>query len=328
LIALARSGIFVVLALVGCGHATPAVVRADAISAAARPDTIVVLPDTQYATCYVPDTFRAQVEWIARTSNVHVAAVLHVGDIVEHPFSRAEWDVASRAMHQLDGKIPYVVVPGNHDLGPDRESLIDDYFAPESMPWVTGVMEPHHIENSYSFIEIGGRGWLVVGLEYAPRDAAVNWAGGVIGRHSDIPVILVTHAYLDGADGIRYYTLGQFGYPTGLTPAAGINDGEMLWRKLVEPNSNIRLVLCGHHMVARRASTRADGSVVHEVVSDYQWWQGDWNGYGYLRLMEFDYINQVIRVRTYSPTIGNFLVGSEHQFELGLVLSTKKGDVR
>jgi predicted phosphodiesterase len=315
----ARSSIFVALALVGCGSAIPAAVR---------PDTIVVLPDTQYATCYIPDTFRAQVEWIARMSNEHVAAVLHVGDIVEHPFSRSEWDVASGALHLLDGKIPYVVVPGNHDLGLDRTSLINDYFAPERLPWVIGVMEPHHIENSYSLIEIGDHIWLIVGLEYAPRDAVVDWAENVIRQHADVPVILLTHAYLDGADGSRYYSPGQFGYPTGLNSAAGINDGEMLWHKLVEPNSNIRLVLCGHHMIAKRISTRADGSVVHEVVSDYQWWQGEWNGYGYLRLMEFDYINQVIRVRTYSPTIGNFLVGSEHQFELGLVLSTKKGDVR
>jgi hypothetical protein len=142
------------------------------------------------------------------------------------------------------------------------------------MPWVTGVREPGHIENNYSLIEIGSRRWLIVGLEYAPRNSVVDWANDVIKRHTGIPVILVTHAYLDGSDGTRYHALGQHGYPTGIASIEATNDGEMLWKKLVEPNHNIRLVVCGHYMIARSVSQRSDGSVVHEVVSDYQWWKG------------------------------------------------------
>jgi hypothetical protein len=280
--------------------------------------TIVVLPDTQYASSFVPDTFRAQIEWIVKEQTVrNIVAVLHVGDIVDHPFERAEWNVASSAMRLLDGKIPYLMVPGNHDLEVDRASLIDDYFSPASMPWISGVMAPYHIENSYALVDIGPRTWLIVGLEYGPRDAVVVWADKVLKAHAELSAILLTHAYLDGSDGTRYNSPVQAGYPVvAYTIDQGLNDGEMLWQKLVVPNPNIRLVLCGHHFVGRRTSVRPDGSLVHEVAADYQWWEGDWNGYGYLRVMEFNYAGDEIRVQTYSPTRHEFLEGDAHQFLL------------
>jgi hypothetical protein len=280
--------------------------------------TIIVLPDTQYASTFVPDTFRAQIEWIVKERAArNITAVLHVGDIVEHPFERAEWGVANSAMRLLDEKIPYMVVPGNHDLGVNRASLINDYFNPVSMPWISGVMTPGHIENSYSLIDIGPCTWLVVGLEYAPRDLVIVWADKVFKAHVELPAILLTHVYLDGSDGTRYHSPAQAGYPVvACSIDQGLNDGEMLWQKLVVPNSNIRLVLCGHHFAGRRTSARPDGSLVHEVAADYQWWEGDWNGYGYLRVMEFDYASGEIRVQTYSPIRHEFLEGDAHQFLL------------
>jgi hypothetical protein len=316
--------------LVGCGTDTGyAPVASDAgptlpdteNSGSRTKATVVVLPDTQYYAHYYPDTFPAQTKWILQEkASRKIAAVLHVGDIVDDPFVLPEWDVAGSAMRLLDGKLPYVLVPGNHDLGADRTSPINDYFSPDSMPWITGVMTAGHIENNYALVDIGPRAWLVVGLEYGPRDAVVAWADKVLKAYADRPAILLTHAYLDGADGTRYHSPEQAFYPNGYTPEQGNNDGEMLWQKLVVPNSNIRLVLCGHYLVGRQTSARPDGSLVHEVLSDYQWWDDDWNGFGYLRLMEFDYETREIRVQTYSPTRKSFLSGDEHQFTLSLEL--------
>jgi DNA repair exonuclease SbcCD nuclease subunit len=292
--------------LLGCGSVG---------RAASRPATVVVLPDTQYEACYAPETFRAQVEWVVRErTNLNVAAVLHVGDVVENPSSRPEWEVARGAMRLLDGKIPYLVVPGNHDLRPDRSTLLNDYFGPSSAPWIAGVMEAGHSENSYVVLDVGERSWLVVGLEYDPRDAAVAWADQIFKEHASLPAVLLTHAYLDGADGTRYSSPAQAGYPAEYPG----NDGEALWRKLVVPNPNVRLVLCGHHLAGRRTSARPDGTIVHEVASDYQWWEGDHNGYGYLRLVEFDYADKKLRFRTYSPTREAFLTRDEDRFELDL----------
>lgn len=283
--------------------------------------TVVVLPDTQYYARDFPQTFMAQTNWIiAQKPARKIAAVLHVGDIVDAPFVVSQWNVAGSAMRILDGKLPYVVVPGNHDMGLDRTTPIDDYFSPDSMPWITGTMTVGQIENNYALIDIGPRSWLVVGLEWGPRDATLVWANQVLKAYADRPAIILTHAYLDGGDGTRYQRPDQAFYPIGYTPEQGMNDGEMIWQKLVVPNGNVRLVLCGHYGIARQTSARPDGTLVHEIVSDYQWFEGPENGFGYLRTMEFDYAQKEIRVQTYSPTRKSFLTEDMHQFTVSLEL--------
>jgi DNA repair exonuclease SbcCD nuclease subunit len=324
------------LLVAGCGAddgfdptRTDAGVHADALPSPPQCDpagpptkaTVVVLPDTQYYSHYFPSTFSAQTTWILQEQVPRrLAAVLHVGDLVDDPFEIPEWNVAGQAMRLLDGRIPYVLVAGNHDIGSDRSSPINDYFSPDSMPWITGTMTVGQIDNNYALVDIGPRTWLVVGLEYGPRDAVVAWADTVFKSYADRPAILLTHGYLDGSSGTRYSSPDQPFYPLGYTPEQGINDGEMLWQKLVVPNPNVRLVLCGHYGVTRQTSARPDGTLVHEIDSDYQWWNGDWNGYGYLRLMEFDYEAKEIRVETYSPTLDSYLTDDLNKFTLSLEL--------
>jgi len=42
------------------------------------------------------------------------------GDLVEWGTELPEWDVAGSAMRVLDGKVPYMLVLGNHDTKLDR----------------------------------------------------------------------------------------------------------------------------------------------------------------------------------------------------------------
>jgi 3',5'-cyclic AMP phosphodiesterase CpdA len=280
--------------------------------------TVVVLPDTQYYSHYFPKTFAAQTKWILEQKAArHIAVALHVGDIVDFPHELPEWDVAGSSMRVLDGKVPYVLVLGNHDVDYDRQGAINDYFNPESMPWITGTMIAGQIENNYALVDIGPRQWLVVGLEYGPRDAVITWADAVLKAYANKPAIILTHAYLY-PDGTRYHSADQLYYPAGYTPAQGINDGEMIWQKLIVPNPNVRLVFCGHFAVARATSARPDGSLVHEILSDYQWLDGVDNGFGFLRTLEFDYEKQEIRVQTYSPTLDQFLTDDANQFAVSL----------
>jgi hypothetical protein len=105
----------------------------------------------------------------------------------------------------------------------------------------------------------------------------------------------------------------------GYTPAEGINDGEMIWQKLIVPNANVRLVFCGHDFgAARLTSTRPDGSRVHQMLADYQWLVD--GGSGFLRALEFDYDKKEIRVETYSPTLDQFLTDDANQFTVSLEL--------
>lgn len=293
--------------------------------------SVVILPDTQYYAAAYPDVFADQTDWIlGQKTALNIAAVLHVGDIVDTSNDPEQWNVAGSAMHSLDGIVPYVVVPGNHDCNNQRVGMTDLYFAPATMPWITGTMVAGQIENNYALIDIGGVQWLVVGIEFGPRDAVVAWADSVFKAYADRPAILLTHAYLY-SDGTRYnLSVGgtdpnqpsyQYWNPAyyGFTPSEGINDGEAMWQKLVLPNPNVRLVFCGHQTGgARMSSSRPDGSVVHQMLSDYQWLDGVDFGFGYLRVVKFDYASKTIRVQTYSPYLDSYLTDDENQFTLNM----------
>jgi len=302
-------------------------------TAAPPPATIVVLPDTQYY-AFAPHTevFAMQTNWILdQKSTLNIQAVLHVGDIVDGG-TPSQWAVANSAMRLLDGHVPYFLVPGNHDVDDKRGTLINDYFGPASMPWVTSTMTSGQIENNYAFVDIGPQKWLVLGLEFGPRDAVMTWADAVLKAYPNTPAIIVTHAYLYG-DGHRYdinvsgldknqpnyqwYIPQAYGY----TSSQGINDGEMIWQKLILPNANVRLVFSGHVMsAARLTSTRPDGSRVHQMLSDYQWLNNENFGYGYLRVDQINFAKKTIGVQTYSPYVGDYLTDDANQFTLDLNL--------
>jgi hypothetical protein len=84
------------------------------------------------------------------------------------------------------------------------------------------------------------------------------------------------------------------------------------------------LVFSGHQTGvtggARLTSTRPDGTVVHQMLSDYQWLNGEWYGYGYLRIVQLDFAGQTIRIRTYSPDLNQYLADDTNQFDLPMNL--------
>jgi Calcineurin-like phosphoesterase len=296
------------------------------------PATIVVLPDTQYYASSYHDVFTSQANWILEQKPIlNIAAVLHVGDIVDGD-TAAQWAVANSAMRVLDNHVPYFLVPGNHDVDGNRKTMIDSYFSPATMPWVTSTMTVGQIENNYALVDIGPQKWLVLGLEFGPRDSVITWADAVLKAYPNNPAIIVTHAYLYN-DGNRYdiavsgFDSGKPNYQWyipqtyGYTSSQGTNDGEMIWQKLILPNANVRLVFSGHVTgAARLTSTRPDGSRVHQMVSDYQWYRIDqpdyYGGGGYLRLVQFDFGKQQIHVQTYSPYLKQYITDDANQFSL------------
>lgn len=299
--------------------------------------TIVVLPDTQYyaSTSSYASVFAEQTDWVvAQKAALNIAVVLHVGDIVDSDMTN-QWTVANPAMRELDKVVPYVVVPGNHDYSTaDRKSMIETYFPPSSMPWITGTMAPDRIDNNYTLMDIGPQKWLILGLEFAPRDAVLDWANTILKTYAQYPAILLTHLYLYN-DGTRYdVKVGGENPDAGtyqwwnpqyynFTLAEGVNDGEAMWQKLVLPNSNVRLVFCGHQTGwARLTSTRPDGTTVHQMLSDYQWYKGEQFGRGYLRVVQLDYGKKTIQVQTYSPYRNDFFPDEpdQNQFTLDLNL--------
>jgi hypothetical protein len=188
------------------------------------------------------------------------------------------------------------------------------------------TFEPGTVTNAAYAFQAGGQPWLILALEFGPRDTVLAWAESVLDARPGASVILVTHAYLF-VDGTRldhvagtnqYSNPHDYGQLDSASDAAndGPNDGEELWQKLIAHRPEIRLVLCGHmHARARLTSQRPAGPPVHQLLSDFQ--AESLGGSGYLRILTFMPTGQVL-VRTYSPFLDQFLSDDENQFVLDL----------
>lgn len=292
----------------------------------------VVLPDTQHYAETYPDLFDAQTAWIAsRAAAEKIRFVLHEGDITNDD-SAAEWSVARDAFRVLDDAgLPYLLVPGNHDYGvggsaDTRDSLLTATFG-AAWPWGTveeaDRFDPATVDDTYAVVRVAGEPWLLLGLEFGPRDGVVAWASQVLDAHPDTPTIVVTHAYLY-SDGTRYDHLTRpdqmwSPYVYGIADTGTVNDGQELWDGLIAGHSQVKLVFSGHVLnegVARRTDVRADGSVVHQVLANYQHRSN--GGDAYLRLVQVDRAADVAHVCTYSPFTGDWKTDEGNSFDLPL----------
>jgi hypothetical protein len=288
--------------------------------------TLAVLPDTQNYSAKHPEIFAAQTRWIAEQKKKRrIAFVLQEGDIV-NANTRDQWKNARAAMSVLDGVVPYAIALGNHDCGSTagrgpRATLFNDFFPMrlvEKLPTFGGTFEPGRLENSYHLFRAGGRDWLVIVLEWAPRDAVIEWANQVLGTYPQRSAILVTHAYLY-IDGTRYDHRTRPDQKWSPYRYGSTNDGEDLWQKLVSRHENVVFVFSGHVLgtgVGRLASKGVHGNIVHQIVANYQMRAN--GGEGYLRLLEFLPGGKTVQVKTYSPFLDRYITTPEQQFVLDL----------
>ena len=271
--------------------------------------TIAVLPDTQYYSQKYPDNFKAQTKWIADNfEKRNIAYVWHLGDITQHD-SPAQWKVAKSCFDMIEGKVPYLLVPGNHDYSGDalRSSRLSEYFPVNKVEqWSTfgGVLHDNKLDNNYHLFRIGDQEWIALGLECGPRKEVVDWANKVLDQHADRYAAVVTHAYLF-RDNQRYdYTKGsQRASPHGF--AGDGNDGEELWQKLIRKHKNVMIVISGHVATGGSkgsylASEGDHGNIVHQMMTCYQ--KLPRGGLGYMRVLEFLPDGKTVQVRTFSPS--------------------------
>jgi hypothetical protein len=255
----------------------------------------------------------------------------------------------------IDGLIPFGVAPGNHDYDTmwsdarfppvSVEQLgavmaADPALAPESRPDLIGMLhiggldnfrsvfgadtdffrgKPWYVSsfnggaNSAQRFSAAGYTFLHIALEMQPMDDVLEWAGAVMRAHPGVPTIITTHDYLDARGERRSNAIIDL-----KRVDARHNDAEDLWNKLIRPNDQVFLVLCGHqHGQALRIDSNAAGNAVYQVLADYQdRGQSALDagvppglrgkpvpiGDGWLRLMQFDFAGTVptLRVRTWS----------------------------
>lgn len=273
--------------------------------------------------------------WIAdNIDNLNIKAVLCTGDIVEqndnnaldrkmlNQTSRQMYEAGSRAFARLDGKVPYIISPGNHEYGYKRsengQTHFPEYFTAErnsclretlvaEFPGRSGLAS---LENSaYEFYDDNWGSILVITTEFAPRDEVLEWAGKLAAsdKYKDHRVFFMTHSLLRerSSEWIQKesYTI------------APSNWGQAIWDKLLSTAPNIDFALCGHtghpgdfeDSVAYRVDKNASGRNVHTMMFNVQILGGGWEGNGgdgWLRILEFMPDGRTIKVKTYSPLFG------------------------
>jgi hypothetical protein len=278
--------------------------------------SFVVLPDTQYYSGEYAPIFEMQTRWIARARESYgIRFVLHVGDVTDDD-SIEQWSHARSAMQEL-GDIPYAIAPGNHDYEFNawtRTTRMNDFF-PVSM-WqdqgtFAGSFAYGDSTNTAQIFDTPEGPWLVLALEFGPRPLVAEWAAEVLKENEGVHAAVVTHAYLY-SDGTRYDIEKRSDQPWNpheygvAYDEGGVLDGEEMFRTFIEPDSDVELVLAGHVHdnggAARLTDERTDGTLVHQLLSNYQ--AGPRGGSGYLRIVRV--FEDRFVVETYSPFLNEY----------------------
>jgi parallel beta-helix repeat protein len=265
--------------------------------------TIVVLPDTQFYSESYPWIFENQTEWIVQNENSqNIVFVAHIGDVVNTASSIPQWENADNAMRILDSRVPYGILPGNHDLqdGGTNYSLYFPASRYENYSYWGGSYSNN--KNNYQLFSAGGMNFIALSLQYNPPADVISWADNVLENHADRRAIISTHSYLN-LDG-------------SLTDTGGTN----IYNNVVVPNNNVFLVLCGHnHGEVMRSSSFDNNRIVYQILADYQ--DYDNGGNGYLRIIKFAPAENKIYVKTYSSYQNQYETDSNSQFELTYPIS-------
>jgi hypothetical protein len=308
--------------------------------------TIVVLPDTQLYSATYPTIFTEQTQWIVDNKDrLNITFVVHVGDIVNDGNSiPQQWTNADASMDKLDNVVPYLVVPGNHDYdnqcGTRSATSYNSKFGPsrfQGYSWYGGHYSGGN-ENNYGFFSGDSQEFLVIGLEFCPRDEVLSWAEGLINDNPNKKVILFTHSYMY-SDNTRVDS-GDTHNCTAYTCGASCNNGEDIWNELVSKKfehsnislaSNIILLLSGHIVVGStdgcsitgRRTDCVNNQPVHQILQNYQICP-PYGGDGLLRYYTFKPDENKIEAVTYSPHLDQYLTDSSNRFDL---IYTTPGDV-
>ena len=296
------------------GYSAPAQVTAPDFS-------VVVLPDTQFYSESYPAIFNAQTQWIVSNSaNYNIQFVLGEGDIVNVADQPAQWQNADAAVRLLDSaKIPYVLPLGNHDYDDFNPSArgttaFNTYFGPSryaQYSWYKGGFPSGTNDNFYTVFTVNGKQYLILALEFLPRQESLDWAKTVLDANPNKEIIVVTHSFLF-TDSTRADQCNN-----NDNGGAGNNQGEDVWQSLLINYPNLSLVLNGHFTgstASRRVDLGLQQNLVNEIFANYQSLTN--GGDGWMRILTFRPSLNRIDIVTYSPYLNQYKTDSNNQFSI------------
>ncbi|MFN3168837.1 MAG: metallophosphoesterase [Phycisphaeraceae bacterium] len=287
--------------------------------------TLAVLPDTQVYSQSHPEHFKNQTRWLVdQAGALRIQHVLHLGDVVNRGnLAPKQWDNADAALTLLHGKVPLGIVPGNHDYDDDRgrqrQTQLNRIVPPNTLgkgKTLVELMDKDRVDNQAFVFEVDGQKWLMLGLEFGPRDRAVAWAKQVLNKYADHHAVVFTHAYMYYDDTRYDHTKHKQSWnPSGYGLEDSFNDAEMMWQKAIRDAPNVRVVVSGHVLndgQAYLASQAKAGHTVHQILQNYQMKRE--GGEGFMRLYEFLPDGKTVQAKTYSPSLDRYKTDPSNQF--------------
>ena len=307
--------------------------------------SVVVIPDVQNYVKWnrnqpLLDVIMAWIEDNIDTLNIKM--VVCVGDLVQNnekitrdydgdQTTQNQWEAVSRSFRKLDNKVPYIAATGNHDYSIDkygnRSSKYSEFFTADRNYLNKKILvqntrdeqnKPTLANSAYEVKGLNGHDYLFMTVEYGPRDTVLNWAKNIaaLDQYKNHRIILVTHNYLSQKDKrtigeIKWLYWEPYNVNNQIQKAPHVklphaNNGEQIWQKLVQPSSNIEMVLCGHIAgEGYRMDKNQAGKSVHQILFDSQSMGGGSRsgngGDGWIRLLEFLPDGKTVKVKTFSP---------------------------
>ena len=284
----------------------------------AEKSTIVVIGDTEDYTESekLNQGFLALTQWTANNvKKRNIVFLTHVGDVVQdetHGPDRnlRQWVRADDAFNILDKQapqLPYSVCQGNHDIETQGRpegmpTRYHEYYGKQRFagkPWYRG--DSPRGNSHYQIFMAGRREYLHLNVAWHTNDATWEWAKQLLRDNKDKPTIISTHYYMN-TDGKRS------------------EGGQAIYERLVQPYSQVFLVLGGHVIGhVRQTSPNAAGQPAIEVIGNYE--DRVNQGENWFRIIELDDTQGVIQFRTLTPgtdpnkPVEKFKRGDEHEFQ-------------
>jgi 3',5'-cyclic AMP phosphodiesterase CpdA len=151
--------------------------------------------------------FDAIIDWLLdNAKRENIVFVTHTGDITDMN-NDFQWTFASNAMSRLDGKLPYSVVPGNHDMKSSGDTSLFQRYFPASRyignDWYAStfagftnsasIFVSGNNANSICLFGEGKERFVLVNLECNAPDPVLRWAAKELEQFADRHIIVATH---------------------------------------------------------------------------------------------------------------------------------------
>ena len=279
--------------------------------------SFAVVGDTQHVTQNNPQNLSKIYQWLLdNRESKKIRHVLGLGDIT-NANETAQWETAQAAISLLNGKLPYILIRGNHDNSTNMNKYLGTpaYYEQLASTGESGVFEEGKFDNSYTTLTVGAHKYLIIGLDFGAKDNVLRWANSIVGKYPDHKVIVLTHGYLVNTS--ERLNTGVAACPSSYDST--LNDANDMWERFISLHENIFLVLSGHKAADDIVSVQhvgVNGNIVTEFLINPQTLDLKYKSMGGLGLVAMFYVSEdgsKISVQYYS-TIHDKFYGSKSQF--------------